>query len=83
MTSEPTTSILLYGGPLDGHTEPKVPAHSHTLVWEEIPDCVYSYCPHATAAISAQRHLPVTVFIHAHIEHDAFDPSLRDHLNNE
>lgn len=75
------TSALLYGGPLDGHTEPQVPEHSHTLVWQEIPDCVYSYCPHATAALTAQRGVDVVVFIHSSIEHDAFDPSLRDHLN--
>jgi hypothetical protein len=70
-------SVHLYGGPLDGHTEPNVPEHAHALTWASLDGAVYTYCPHATAAFTQQRGTPVTVFISCDVEHDAFDPSLR------
>lgn len=77
-----THPVHLIGGPLCGHTEPDVPEHSHSITWASVAFSTYTYCPHATAALSAQRGEYVTVFIHSSIEHDAFDPSLRDHLNS-
>ncbi len=70
-------SVHLYGGPLDGHTEPDVPEHAHALTWASLDGAIYTYCPFATAAFSALRGSFTTVFISADTAHDAFDPSLR------
>ena len=73
--------VHLIGGPLCGKDVPNVPEDHHSLVYSSVEGSVYTYCPHATATLSALRDEYVTVFIHTSIEHDAFDPSLRNHLN--
>lgn len=74
--------VHLIGGPHCGTDVPNVPEDHHSLLYSTLTeDSVYTYCPHATATLSALRDEYTTVFIHTSIEHDAFDPSLRDHLN--
>ncbi len=78
MPSDNRVSVHLYGGALCGHTELNVPADAHALTWASLPGTVYSYCPHASATLSAQRGQPTTVFLASTISHDAFDSSLQE-----